>query len=89
MRILRPLPILRVKAGQSLTSNLSDIARENGAEIVATDGFNQAMDLLTSGRIDATVNDGLSYLDLKNKNQMQKLKWLMRFLKDHKVPQYS
>lgn len=53
------------KAGQSLTSNLSDIARENGAEIVAVEGFNQAIDLLISGRIDATVNDGLSYLDLK------------------------
>ncbi|WP_028610868.1 amino acid ABC transporter substrate-binding protein [Paenibacillus harenae] len=53
------------KSGQSLTSNLADIARENGAEIVTTDGFNQAIDLLASGRIDATVNDGLSFLDLK------------------------
>ncbi|MFD1776420.1 amino acid ABC transporter substrate-binding protein [Paenibacillus rhizophilus] len=53
------------KAAQSLTSNLADIARENGAEIVSTEGFNQAIDLLTSGRVDATVNDGLSYLDLK------------------------
>lgn len=53
------------KAGQSLTSNLTDIAKENGAEIVQTDGFNQAIELLISGRIDATVNDGLSYLDFK------------------------
>ncbi|QWU16804.1 cystine transport system substrate-binding protein [Paenibacillus sophorae] len=53
------------KAAQSLTSNLADIARENGAEIVSTEGFNQAIDLLASGRVDATVNDGLSYLDLK------------------------
>jgi len=53
------------KAGQSLTSNLAEIARENGAEIISTDGFNQAIDLLTSKRIDATVNDGLSFLDLK------------------------
>ncbi|MEK4064585.1 MULTISPECIES: amino acid ABC transporter substrate-binding protein [unclassified Paenibacillus] len=62
------------KAGQSLTSNLSDIARENGAEIVAVDGFNQAIDLLTSGRIDATVNDGLSYLDLKKQKPDAKIK---------------
>ncbi|MNO18369.1 L-cystine-binding protein TcyA precursor [compost metagenome] len=62
------------KAGQSLTSNLSDIARENGAEIVVTDGFNQAIDLLTSGRIDATVNDGLSYLDLKKQKPDVKIK---------------
>jgi L-cystine transport system substrate-binding protein len=62
------------KAGQSLTSNLSEIARENGAEIVATEGFNQAIDLLTSGRIDATVNDGLSYLDLKKQKPDVKIK---------------
>ncbi|MCZ8518632.1 MULTISPECIES: amino acid ABC transporter substrate-binding protein [Paenibacillus] len=53
------------KSGQSLTSNLTEIAKANGAEIVQTDGFNQAIDLLMSKRIDATINDGLSYLDLK------------------------
>lgn len=53
------------KSGQSLTSNLTDIAKANGANIVQTDGFNQAIDLLLSKRIDATINDGLSYLDLK------------------------
>jgi len=52
------------KAGQSLTSNLADIARSNGAQIVSTQGFNEAISLLESGRIDATVNDGLSFLDL-------------------------
>lgn len=53
------------KAAQSLTSNLTEIAKSNGAEIVGTDGFNQAIDLLNSKRVDATVNDGLSFLDLK------------------------
>ncbi|REE91318.1 amino acid ABC transporter substrate-binding protein (PAAT family) [Paenibacillus taihuensis] len=53
------------KSGQSLTSDLGDIAKGNGAEIVQIDGFNQAIDLLVSGRIDATINDKLSYLDLK------------------------
>ncbi|WP_276357733.1 amino acid ABC transporter substrate-binding protein [Cohnella caldifontis] len=53
------------KAGQSLTSNLTDIAKANGAEIVQTEGFNQAIELLLSKRIDATVNDGLSFLDFK------------------------
>jgi cystine transport system substrate-binding protein len=62
------------KAGQSLTSNLSEIATSNGAEIVATEGFNQAIDLLTSGRIDATVNDGLSFLDLKKQKPDVKIK---------------
>mgnify|MGYP001411123869 CR=1 FL=1 len=62
------------KSGQSLTSNLSAIARENGAEIVAVDGFNQAIDLLISGRIDATINDSLSFLDLKKKKPDVKIK---------------
>ncbi|CAM4462325.1 amino acid ABC transporter substrate-binding protein [Paenibacillus typhae] len=62
------------KSGQSLTSNLSDIARQNGAEIVAVEGFNQAIDLLVSGRIDATVNDGLSFLDLKKQKPDVKIK---------------
>ncbi|CAH1191012.1 L-cystine-binding protein TcyA [Paenibacillus auburnensis] len=62
------------KAGQSLTTNLSDIARENGAEIVAVEGFNQAIDLLVSGRIDATINDGLSFLDLKKQKPDVKIK---------------
>lgn len=54
------------KSGQSLTSNLAELAKENGAEIVQVDGFNQAIDLLTSNRIDATINDSLSFLDFKN-----------------------
>jgi L-cystine transport system substrate-binding protein len=53
------------KSGQSLTSNLADIAKSNGAELVQVDGFNQALDLLTSKRIDATINDSLSFLDYK------------------------
>jgi cystine transport system substrate-binding protein len=53
------------KAGQSLTSNLAAIAKKNGAELVQVDSFNQAINLLASNRIDATINDSLSYLDLK------------------------
>lgn len=57
------------KAGQSLTSNLAEIAKSNGAEIVQVDGFNQALDLLVSKRIDATINDSLSFLDYKTQRQ--------------------
>lgn len=53
------------KSGQSLTSNLAEIATANGAQIVQIDGFNQALDLLISNRIDATINDRLSFLDFK------------------------
>ncbi|WP_256760531.1 amino acid ABC transporter substrate-binding protein [Cohnella sp. WQ 127256] len=61
-------------AAQSLTSNLTVIAKENGAEIVNTDGFNQAIDLLLTKRVDATINDGLSYLDLKKQKPDVKIK---------------
>ncbi|MBU3181383.1 amino acid ABC transporter substrate-binding protein [Clostridium psychrophilum] len=53
------------KSAQSLTSNLSTIAKKNGAIIIPINGFNQSIDLLLSKRVDATVNDSLSYFDLK------------------------
>ena len=53
------------KSAQSLTSNLAKIAEDNGAIIQPVESFNQAIDLLTSKRVDATVNDSLSYLDIK------------------------
>lgn len=62
------------KAGQSLTSNLTELAKENGADIVQTDGFNQAIELLVSKRIDVTVNDGLSFLDFKKHRPDAKVK---------------
>lgn len=52
------------KAAQSLTSNYADIAKNNGAEIVNSEGFNQSIDLILSKRADATINDSLSYYDL-------------------------
>ncbi len=53
------------KSGQALTSNFAEVAKSFGAEIIQVDGFNQSIDLLASKRIDATVNDSLSYLDFK------------------------
>ncbi len=53
------------KSAQSLTSNFGKLAEQNGAELVSVDGFPQAVELLASGRADATVNDNLSFLDLK------------------------
>lgn len=54
------------KVGQSLNSNYNQMAKSYGANITSVDGFTQSIDLLTSGRIDATINDSLSYLDLKH-----------------------
>ncbi|WEG12097.1 amino acid ABC transporter substrate-binding protein [Pullulanibacillus sp. KACC 23026] len=56
------------KVAQSLTSNYYNIAKSYGAVNTQVDGFNQAVDLITSGRVDATVNDSLSYLDMKKQN---------------------
>lgn len=57
-----------LKAGQSMTSNYADLARSHGAEIVAVDNFNQAIDLIAQKRVDVVINDNLSVLDfLKQK----------------------
>lgn len=53
------------KSAQSLTSNFSKLASSHGADIVPTDGFNQSLELVLSGRAEATLNDNLSFLDFK------------------------
>jgi cystine transport system substrate-binding protein len=53
---------------QSNTSNWYGVAEEAGANVEAVEGWAQAVELLEQGRIDATVNDKLTYLDyLKTK----------------------
>ncbi|GGC76841.1 amino acid ABC transporter substrate-binding protein [Thalassobacillus devorans] len=51
---------------QSLTSNYADIAKEYGGEIQSVEGFNEAMQLIGSGRVQATINERLSVLDYIN-----------------------
>jgi L-cystine transport system substrate-binding protein len=57
------------KAAQGLTSNFTDTAKKYGADLVNTDGqFNSAIDLIASGRADATINDNVAFYDyLKQK----------------------
>ncbi|NMM92885.1 amino acid ABC transporter substrate-binding protein [Bifidobacterium oedipodis] len=56
------------KAAETLTSNWNQTAQDNGAEIVSINDFPQAVDALSSGRADVTVNDKLAVLDyLKQK----------------------
>lgn len=50
-------------SAQSLTSNWAEIATEAGADVEEVEGFAQAAELLRSGRVDATINDRLTYLD--------------------------
>lgn len=53
---------------QSLTSNWYTLAQEAGANVEAVEGWAQAVALLEQGRVDATVNDKLTYLDYVNTN---------------------
>jgi cystine transport system substrate-binding protein len=53
---------------QSLTSNWYTLAQESGANVEAVEGWAQAVALLQQGRVDATINDQLTYLDYVNTN---------------------
>lgn len=53
---------------QSLTSNWYTLAQEAGANVEAVEGWAQAVALLEQGRVDATINDKLTYLDYVNTN---------------------
>jgi cystine transport system substrate-binding protein len=53
------------KAAQSLTSNYGKLAEQSGAELVATEGFDQSIQLVLTRRADATLNDSLSFYDFK------------------------
>lgn len=48
---------------QSLTSNWYELAQASGATVEAVEGWAQAVALLKQGRVDATINDKLTYLD--------------------------
>lgn len=52
-------------AAQSLTSNWYKVAEDAGAKVQAVEGWAQAATLLRQGRVDATVNDKLTFLDYK------------------------
>ncbi len=48
---------------QSLTSNWNELATESGAKVEPVEGWAQAVALLKQGRVDATINDKLTFLD--------------------------
>lgn len=62
------------KSANTLTSNFGKLAQSFGAEIVPVQGFNDSLELLASGRVDATINDSLSFLDYKKHQPNSKLK---------------
>jgi cystine transport system substrate-binding protein len=51
---------------QSLTSSWYELAEQSGANIENVEGWAQAVALLEQGRVDATINDELTFLDHRN-----------------------
>ncbi|THJ66695.1 amino acid ABC transporter substrate-binding protein [Arthrobacter echini] len=59
---------------QSLTSNWYELATESGANVEPVEGWAQSVTLLEQGRVDATINDELTYLDYQNTNNNEGIK---------------
>ncbi|MCG2621486.1 amino acid ABC transporter substrate-binding protein [Arthrobacter sp. I2-34] len=59
---------------QSLTSNWYQLAKDSGAQVQAVEGWAQSVALLEQGRVDATINDNLTYLDYQATNHNDKIK---------------
>lgn len=59
---------------QSLTSNWNELATESGATVEGVEGWAQAVELLRQGRVDATINDKLTFLDYETTNSPSGLK---------------
>lgn len=62
------------RSANTITSNFGKLAQRSGAEVVPVQGFNDSIALLTSGRVNATVNDLLSFLDFKHQQPKAKVK---------------
>ena len=62
------------RTAQSLTSNWYTLAQESGAEIEAVEGWAQSVTLVEQGRVDATINDKLTFLDYAQTDDASGLK---------------
>ena len=59
---------------QSLTSNWNTLATQSGANVQAVEGWAQSVALVEQGRVDATINDNLTFLDYAKQNDASGLK---------------
>ncbi|WP_104193092.1 amino acid ABC transporter substrate-binding protein [Cryobacterium sp. Y82] len=59
---------------QSLSSNWDTLATESGANVQHIEGWAQSVALVEQGRVDATVNDKLTFLDYQKTNDADNLK---------------
>ncbi|NTW42713.1 MAG: amino acid ABC transporter substrate-binding protein, partial [Cellulomonadaceae bacterium] len=53
---------------QSLTSNWYTLATDSGATVEGVEGWAQSVALVEQGRVDATINDKLTFLDYQKTN---------------------
>ena len=56
-------------SAQTMTSNFAALAESFGAEIASTDGFSKSIELVITGRADATINDDVTFYDYKNQKK--------------------
>jgi cystine transport system substrate-binding protein len=59
---------------QSLTSNWNTLATESGATVQGVEGWAQSVALVEQGRVDATINDKLTFLDYQKQTGATGLK---------------
>ncbi|HYE67075.1 MAG TPA: amino acid ABC transporter substrate-binding protein [Anaerovoracaceae bacterium] len=64
------------KSAQTVTSNWAATAESYGATIEGTDGFSQSIELVLSGRADATLNDDVTFYDYKKAKPDAKVKFV-------------
>lgn len=62
------------RTAQSLTSNWYTLAEESGATIEAVEGWAQSVALVEQDRVDATINDKLTFLDHQKQTGSDALK---------------
>jgi cystine transport system substrate-binding protein len=62
------------RTAQSLTSNWYALAQESGATVEAVEGWAQSVTLVQQDRVDATINDKLTFLDYKKETGAEGLK---------------
>lgn len=62
------------KAAQNLTSSWGKMAEEYGAELVSVDSVNQTMELIKSGRANATLNAETAFGDYMKNHPDEKVK---------------
>ena len=63
-------------SAQSETSNFRKIMEEKGAQIVTITGFDEAVEMVNSGRADMTANDSVTFAEYQKEHSDSKLRLL-------------